>query len=116
MARLAGPTLDSGPYRWVAPSNTTLGVFEATIDTSNVLIALPDIFKGVHLNPLDPKIPFHLRWIVLGFMTVTSVLAVSFSRPGDTLGRVRVYKVRFAIYTFFSLLLSVTWMSGTSAV
>lgn len=44
-----------GPhYKWIALSNTTLGILMATINASIVLIALPDIFRGIHLNPLTP--------------------------------------------------------------
>jgi MFS family permease len=87
----------------------------AMIDTSIVLIALPDIFKGIHINPLEPGNTFYLLWMILGFMIVTAVLVVSLGRLGDMLGRVRMYNMGFVIYTFFSLLLSVTWMSGTAA-
>jgi MFS family permease len=109
------PHPDSDRYKWLVLSNTTLGVLMATIDTSIVLIALPDIFKGIHINPLQPSNTFYLLWMILGFMIVTSVLVVSLGRLGDMLGRVRMYNLGFVIYTFFSLLLSVTWMSGTSA-
>ena len=84
----------------------------AMIDTSIVLIALPDIFKGIHINPLEPGNTFYLLWMILGFMIVTAVLVVSLGRLGDMLGRVRMYNMGFVIYTFFSLLLSITWMSG----
>jgi MFS family permease len=87
----------------------------AMIDTSIVLIALPDIFKGIHINPLEPGNTFYLLWMILGFMIVTAVLVVSLGRLGDMLGRVRMYNMGFVIYTFFSLLLSITWMSGTAA-
>ncbi|MGH3732093.1 MAG: MFS transporter [Acidimicrobiales bacterium] len=87
----------------------------AMIDTSIVLIALPDIFKGIHINPLEPGNTFYLLWMILGFMIVTAVLVVSLGRLGDMLGRVRMYNMGFVIYTFFSLLLSVTWMTGTAA-
>jgi MFS family permease len=87
----------------------------ATIDASIVLIALPDIFKGININPLQPGNTFYLLWMILGFMIVTSVLVVSLGRLGDMLGRVRMYNLGFVIYTFFSLLLSITWMSGTTA-
>ncbi|MCU1363044.1 MAG: major facilitator superfamily 1 [Acidimicrobiaceae bacterium] len=87
----------------------------ATIDTSIVLIALPDIFKGIGINPLLPGNTFYLLWMILGFMIVTSVLVVSLGRLGDMLGRVKMYNFGFVVYTLFSLLLSITWMSGTSA-
>jgi len=106
---------DADHYKWLVLVNTTLGVLMATIDTSIVLIALPDIFKGIHLNPLQPGNTFYLLWMILGFMIVTSVLVVSLGRLGDMLGRVRMYNLGFVVYTFFSLLLSITWMSGTAA-
>lgn len=106
---------DSDRYKWLVLSNTTLGMLMATIDGSIVLIALPDIFKGININPLQPGNTFYLLWMILGFMIVTSVLVVSLGRLGDMLGRVRMYNLGFLVYTFFSLLLSVTWMSGTAA-
>ncbi len=109
------PKGDSDRYKWLVLSNTTLGVLMATIDTSIVLIALPDIFKGIHIDPLQPGNTFYLLWMILGFMIVTSVLVVSLGRLGDMLGRVKMYNLGFVVYTFFSLLLSITWMSGTSA-
>ena len=96
-------------------SNTTLGMLMATIDISIMLIALPDIFRGIHLDPLKPGNSFYLLWMILGFMVVTSVLVVSFGRLGDMFGRVRMYNLGFVVYTLFSLFLSVTWMSGTAA-
>ena len=41
-------------YKWIALSNTTLGILMATINSSILLIALPDIFRGIQLNPLAP--------------------------------------------------------------
>ncbi len=87
----------------------------ATIDTSIMLIALPDIFRGIHLDPLLPGNSFYLLWMILSFLVVTSVLVVSLGRLGDMYGRVKMYNLGFAVYTFFSLVLSVTWMSGSAA-
>ncbi len=102
-------------YKWVVLSNTTLGVLMATIDLSIMLIALPDIFRGIGIDPLAPGNSFYLLWMILGFMIMTSVLVVSLGRLGDMYGRVRIYNLGFAVYTFFSLLLTITWMSGTAA-
>jgi MFS family permease len=102
-------------YKWVVLSNTTLGVLMATIDLSIVLIALPDIFRGIDIDPLAPGNSFYLLWLILSFMVVTSVLVVSLGRLGDMYGRVKMYNRGFVVYTFFSLLLTVTWMSGTAA-
>ncbi|HTU78425.1 MAG TPA: MFS transporter [Solirubrobacteraceae bacterium] len=99
-------------YKWVALSNTTLGVLLATIDASITLIAMPDIFRGIHLEPLAPGNSFYLLWMILGFLVVTSVLVVSLGRLGDMFGRVRMYNLGFAIYTVGSLWLTVDWLNG----
>ncbi|HMD46458.1 MAG TPA: MFS transporter [Acidimicrobiales bacterium] len=102
----------SDSYKWTALTCTTLGVLMATIDGSIVLIALPDIFRGIQLDPLTPGNSFYLLWMILGFLVVTSVLVVSLGRLGDIYGRVRTYNLGFAVFTFFSLLLSITWLTG----
>ena len=102
-------------YKWVALVNTTLGMLMASIDGSIMLISLPDIFRGIHLDPLQPGNSFYLLWMILSFLVVTSVLVVNLGRLGDIYGRVRMYNLGFAIFTFFSLLLTITWMSGPAA-
>jgi MFS family permease len=99
-------------YKWVALSNTTLGVLLATIDGSIVLIAMPDIFRGINLDPLQPGNSFYLLWMILGFLVVSSVLVVSLGRLGDQFGRVRMYNVGFVVYTLASLLLTIDWLHG----
>jgi EmrB/QacA subfamily drug resistance transporter len=106
-----------GPgYKWVALSNTTLGVLMASINASVLLIALPDIFRGIGLNPLQPGNSSLLLWLIMGYMVVTAVLVVSFGRLGDMYGRVRMYNLGFAVFTLFSVLLSVTWLHGIAGV
>ena len=99
-------------YKWIALSNVTLGVLLATLDASIVLIAMPDIFRGIHLSPLRPGNSFYLLWMILGYLVVTSVLVVGLGRLGDLFGRVRMYTLGFAIYTIASLLLTIDWMRG----
>jgi len=102
----------SDRYKWIALSNTTLGVLLATLDASITLIAMPDIFRGIHLDPLVPANSFYLLWMILGYLVVSSVLIVSLGRLGDMYGRVRTYNLGFVIYTVASLLLTVDWMTG----
>ena len=99
-------------YKWVALINTTMGVLMVTIDGSIVMISMPDIFRGIHLDPLLPGNSFYLLWMILGFLIVTSVLVVSLGRLGDLYGRVRIYNLGFAVFTFFSLLLTLCWLRG----
>jgi MFS family permease len=104
----------AGRYKWIALSNTTLGILMTTINTSIILIALPNIFRGIHLNPLAPGNTSYLLWMLMGFMVCTAVLLVSFGRIGDMYGRVRMYTLGFAVFTAFSIALSVTWLQGPS--
>src|SRR5690242_10992358 len=101
-------------YKWVALSNTTLGMLIATINASILLIALPDIFRGIGIDPLAPGNTSYLLWLILGFMVVMAVLLVSLGRLGDIYGRVRMFNLGFAVFTLFSILLSVTWLHGSA--
>jgi MFS family permease len=98
----------------VALSNTTLGMLIATINASILLIALPDIFRGIRIDPLAPGNTSYLLWLILGFIVVMAVLLVSLGRLGDMYGRVRMFNLGFAVFTVFSILLSVTWMHGSA--
>ncbi|HTR92122.1 MAG TPA: MFS transporter [Trebonia sp.] len=109
-ARALGPN-----YKWIALSNTTLGVLMATINQSIVLIALPDVFRGIGLNPLGPGNTSYLLWMFMGFLVVSAVLVVSFGRLGDMFGRVRMYNIGFAVFSVASIFLTVTWMHGVAA-
>src|SRR5579863_2980763 len=112
----AGTSWTPGPhYKWIALSNTTLGVLMATINQSIVLIALPDVFRGIGLDPLSPGNTSYLLWMFMGFLVVSAVLVVSFGRLGDMFGRVRMYNMGFAIFSIASIFLTVTWMHGTAA-
>src|SRR3954447_20844838 len=102
-------------YKWVALSNTTLGMLIATINGSILLIALPDIFRGIGVDPLAPGNTSYLLWMMLGFLVMTAVLLVTLGRLGDIYGRVKMFNLGFAVVTVFSVLLSVTWMHGSAA-
>jgi len=102
-------------YKWIALSNTTLGIVMATINQSIVIIALPAIFRGIKLDPLVSSNTSYLLWMLLGFMVVMAVLVVSLGRVGDMFGRVRMYNLGFLVFTVGSVLLSVSWMQGSSA-
>jgi len=103
-----------GNYKWIALSNTTLGILMVTINQSILLISLPALFRGIKLNPLVPGNTSYFLWIFLGFMLVTAVLVVSLGRVGDIYGRVKMYNLGFAVFTVFSILLSVTWLTGSA--
>ncbi len=110
------PTRVLGPkYKWIALSNTTLGVLMVMINQSIVLISLPDIFHGINLNPLGPGNTSYLLWMFMGFLVVGAVLVTSFGRLGDMYGRVRMYNMGFAVFSVASIALTLTYMHGGGA-
>ena len=102
-------------YRWIALSNTTLGVFMAGLNGSVVLIALPAIFRGIGVNPLAPGESNYLLWTLVGYTLVTAVLLVSAGRVSDIYGRVRLYNAGFAVFTLGSILCFFVQGQGDSA-
>ncbi|SMD31255.1 MFS transporter [Picrophilus oshimae] len=94
--------------KWVALSNTTIGVLMATINASILIISLPPIFRGIDLNPFQHGAFAYLLWILMGYMIVTSVILVTIGRLSDMLGRVRFFNFGFAIFTLGSILLYLT--------
>jgi MFS family permease len=111
----AGPTSPSSSesrYKWIALATVTLGTLMVFINQSIVLISLPDIFRGINLNPLAPGNTGYMLWMLMGFMVVLAVLVVSLGRVGDMFGRVRIFNLGFAVFTLFSILLSITWLTG----
>nr|BBH95759.1 MFS transporter [Thermogemmatispora argillosa] len=102
-------------YKWIALSNTTLGMLMATINSSILLIALPAIFTGIGINPLAPGETNYFLWLLLGYMVVTATLLVTLGRISDMFGRVRMYNLGFAIFTLGSILLFLTPGKGNTA-
>jgi MFS family permease len=101
-------------YKWIALTNTTLSVTMATIDASIVIIAMPAIFRGIHLDPTAPGNIGYLLWMIIGYLLVTAVLVVTLGRLGDIFGRVRIYNLGFVVFTLASIALSLDPLTGTS--
>src|SRR6202161_379644 len=93
-------------YKWIALTNTTLGMFMATINSSIILISLPAIFRGIHINPLASGNVGYLLWVLMGYLLVTAVLVISLGRLGDIVGRVRIFNLGFLVFTIASVLLA----------
>jgi MFS family permease len=103
---------DNPRYKWIALTNTTLGVLMAMINSSIVIISLPAIFRGIHLDPLAPGNVGYLLWMLMGFMVISAVLVVSFGRMGDVYGRVRIYTAGFVVFTIASIALALVPITG----
>jgi len=107
-------TSDGQPdkYKWIALSNTTLSITMATIDGSIVIIAMPAIFRGIHLSPLAPGNITYVLWMIMGYLLVQAVLVVTLGRLGDMFGRVKIYNLGFVVFTLASIALSLDPMTG----
>ena len=108
----SGESRGGDRYKWVALSNTTLSMTMATIDASIVIIAMPAIFRGIHLNPLTPGNISYLLWMIMGYLLVQSVLVVTLGRLGDMFGRVKIYNLGFVVFTLASIALSLDPVVG----
>jgi MFS family permease len=104
-----------GPkYKWIALSNTTLGVLMSAMNGSILLISLPAIFRGLKIDPLAPAESGYLLWMLLGYMVVTATMLVTLGRLSDIFGRVRLYNLGFLVFTVASILLFLTPFSGNT--
>ncbi|NYB26129.1 MAG: MFS transporter [Methanobacteriaceae archaeon] len=81
-----------------------------SINMSIVLISLPAIFNGIHINPLTSF--QYLLWILMGYGLVTATLLLSFGRLSDMYGRVKMFRLGFLIFTLGSILLYLTPSTG----
>jgi MFS family permease len=108
------PITNPERYKWNALSNTTLGSFMALLNQSIVIISLPAIFRGIHLQPLAPGNFGYLLWLLLGYLVVTAVLVVALGRIGDQFGRVKMYNAGFLVFTVASIGLAFSPVTGPS--
>jgi MFS family permease len=106
-------TGQSDRYKWIALSNTTLSITMATIDGSIVIISMPAIFRGIHLNPLGPGNIVYVLWMIMGYLLVQAVLVVTLGRLGDMFGRVKIYNLGFVVFTLASIALSLDPLTGS---
>ena len=97
-------------YKWIALSNVIIASLMGMINMSIVLISLPAIFNGIHIDPLTSF--QYLLWILMGYGLVTATLLLSFGRLSDIYGRVKLFKLGFLIFTVGSILLYLTPSTG----
>ena len=80
-------------YKWVALSNTTIGVLMASINGTIIMISLPAIFNGIHLDPFSAGSFQYLLWILMGYMIISAVLLVTVGRLSEIYGRTRLFNL-----------------------
>jgi MFS family permease len=101
-------------YKWIALSNTTIGMLIATVNATSLLIAMPVIFRGINIDPLDPSNFSYLLWLLMGYMVVSAVLVVTAGRLGDMFGRTRIYNFGFLVFTVSAAGLTLIWSQGAA--
>ena len=79
------------------------GVLITAVDTTIVVLALPEIERGLHVA-LSTVI-----WVVIGYLLVITLLATQVGRLGDMFGRVRMYEAGFLVFVLGSLACALAW-------
>ncbi|MFG1415235.1 MAG: MFS transporter [Thermoplasmataceae archaeon] len=101
-------------YKWVALSNTTIGVLMASINGTIILISLPAILgpSGININPTAPGTFIYLIWLIMGYNIITAVILLTLGRLSDIFGRTKLFNLGFVIFTVGSVLLFLTPSKG----
>jgi MFS family permease len=97
-------------YKWTAMTTVFIATLIGSINMMIILIAIPSIFNGIHIDPLN-SFPY-LLWILMGYMLVVAILLLSFGRLSDMYGRVKMFQLGFLIFTVGSILLYFTPSTG----
>ncbi|WP_222849998.1 MFS transporter [Trebonia kvetii] len=79
------------------------GVLMTAVDTTIVVLALPEIQRSLHVALTD------VVWVIVSFLLVITLLSTQVGRLGDMFGRVRMYETGFAVFVLGSLLCALAW-------
>lgn len=85
-------------YKWIVLSVTTIGALMASIDSTIVILALPDMMTSLHSDLVS------MIWVIMAYILVSSIFLLTFGRIADLFGRVRMYNLGFVIFTIGSAL------------
>ena len=85
-------------YKWIVLSVTTIGALMAAIDSTIVILALPQMMEKLHADLV------HMIWVIMAYILVSTVLLLTFGRIADMFGRVRLYNLGFVVFTVGSAL------------
>jgi len=84
-------------YKWVALSVTTIGSLMVAIDSTIVILALPNMLQDLHSDLV------RMTWVIIGYLMVSTVLQLTFGRMADMFGRVKLYNLGFIVFTIGSV-------------
>lgn len=84
-----------------------IGVLMAAVDTTIVVLALPDLERSLHV-PISGVV-----WVIISYLLVITVLATQVGRLGDMFGRVRMYEAGFIVFIVGSALCALATSEAT---
>lgn len=79
------------------------GVLITAVDTTIVVLALPEIEADLHVALAS------VIWVIIGYLFVITLLATQVGRLGDMFGRVRMYEAGFLVFVLGSALCAISW-------
>jgi EmrB/QacA subfamily drug resistance transporter len=79
------------------------GVLIAAVDTTIVVLALPEIQRGLHVALSS------IIWVVIGYLLTITLLATQVGKLGDLFGRVRMYEAGFVVFVIGSALCAISF-------
>ncbi len=85
-------------YKWIVLSVTTIGALMAAIDSTIVILGLPDMMVKLHADLVE------MIWVIMAYILVSTVFLLTFGRIADMFGRVRMYNLGFVVFTVGSAL------------
>ncbi len=100
----------AAPRTGVAMAVIMTGVLMTAVDTTIVVLALPEIQRGLHVA-LSAVV-----WVIISFLLVITLLATQVGRLGDMFGRVRMYEAGFAVFVLGSLACALAWNEASIIV
>ena len=103
--RPGGPPGKAEPKRGTALALAVVmtGVLITAVDTTIVVLALPEIERGLHVALTS------VIWVIIGYLLVVTLLASQVGRLGDMFGRVRMYEAGFVVFIVGSALCALSW-------
>jgi EmrB/QacA subfamily drug resistance transporter len=93
----------SSRYASLALLVVVVGVLITAVDTTIVVLALPEIQRSLHVGLAS------VIWVIMGYLLVITVLSAQVGRLGDMFGRVRMYEAGFVVVVAGSLACALAW-------
>ncbi|MGZ4135551.1 MAG: MFS transporter, partial [Tumebacillaceae bacterium] len=89
--------MDSQRNKWWYLSVTSLGALLAALNFSTLIIALPDLIRGLHATVLQAM------WVMLSYMVAQTIMVLMTGSLADRFGRKRLFILGMGVFTVASL-------------